>query len=441
MPLAKSPGPHFGAFESTLIHGSGVDVLETTRHLENCCEDLDLLRRAGVKNLRYPAPWHRIEASPDHFDFAWMDKPMQHMRREGMKPVIDLLHHTSFPEWLENGFLNPQFPRLFARFVREFARRYEWVTDYTIFNEPLATSLLCSYTGVWYPYQSSDPAFVQMGVNVARAIRVVEAELRRMNPSFEFVYNDTCESHKQNDLKSAAWTEFASHRRFWILDLVLGRVSAHHPLYKWITSNGVTSEDLKPFRNEPVQIDLLGLDYYPHSEMNWYWSKSLGRANIHSVTEPRGFAEVACDYVERYGLPVMLAETNVRGTVTDRLTWLKFMEEQCEMLTQKGVDLRGFCWFPSIDSTDWSNLCASYTGDIDPQGIWYLDASCRNRVCSELSEWYERLACESAKSADLPAYRLLPPVDSQLSGYLKLMAHWDNWIEPSDVKDQEQQAA
>src|SRR4051812_12411909 len=92
---------HYGSFESTKIHGSGTDILGTTRHIDRWREDLDLLLESGITDLRYSIPWHRIEQQRGHFDFSWTDGPMEHMRRNGMKPVVDLLHHTSFPDWLE----------------------------------------------------------------------------------------------------------------------------------------------------------------------------------------------------------------------------------------------------------------------------------------------------------------------------------------------------
>jgi len=139
---------------------------------------------------------------------------------------------------------------------------------------------------------------------------------------------------------------------------------------------------------------------------------------------------------------VMLGETNIRGTVTDRLTWLRFMQEQCEMLVREEVDFRGFCWFPSIDSTDWSNLCARCTGAVDPQGIWYLDEQRSTRFNSELSHYYSLLASGAASARDLPAYRFLPPLDRQLSGLMRLMSHWENWLEPEVMEAEvEEQAA
>ncbi|MBV8820888.1 MAG: beta-galactosidase, partial [Acidobacteriaceae bacterium] len=141
--------PYLGAFESTKIHGSGKDVLETTRHYTRWEHDLDMLLSSGIRELRYSVPWHCIEQRPGVFDWSWLDGPMKFLEVNGMDPVLDPLHHTSFPDWLDQGFANPQFPERYANFLLELRRRYSWANRYTLFNEPLPTTLFCSHTGMW----------------------------------------------------------------------------------------------------------------------------------------------------------------------------------------------------------------------------------------------------------------------------------------------------
>jgi beta-glucosidase/6-phospho-beta-glucosidase/beta-galactosidase len=430
----RRPLPHYGAFESTRIHGYRTDILETTRHIERWQDDLDMLRDAELSDLRYSAPWHRIERQPGEFDFSWLDGPMQYMRDNGMRPVVDLLHHTSFPDWLKEGFANPDFPRLYTRFVSRFMRRYDWVDTYTIFNEPLATTLMCSCIGAWYPFRKSDNAFVRMALNVAGAICSVEETIRNFQPDYTSVYIDTCEFHHPLDRGSTRWVEFVNHRRFMMADLVLGRVSEQHPLWNFLVSHGMTDRGARWLRDHPIRIDLLGLDYYPHSEMDWRDGPRTHGELIWPVNSPRGFADVAMDYVSRYNLPVMLGETNVRGTVSDRITWLRFMEEQTARLSEK-ADVRGFCWYPSVDSTDWCHVCAHSTASVDPQGIWYLDKDRYVRYPSELSDWYSRLARGEACWHNLPPYRFLQPLHRDLAGYRKLMRHWSGWIELPEAEE------
>ena len=416
---------HLGAFESTKIHGSGLDVLETTFHKMRWQSDLDLLLKANLTELRYPIPWHRIEYTPGEYDFSWIDGPMEYMRRNKMRPIVDPLHHTSFPDWLEGGFSHRCFPQLYERFIHKLLERYEWIDRYTVVNEPFATTILCSRMGVWYPYQSSEAAFIRMCLQMSRAICLASRAIRHRNTGIELIRTDTCEYHHPMDSSAVGWTDFCNNRRFLIDDLTHGMVDRFHPLWEHCVRNGATQEKLKWFLENRIEMDLFGVDYYAHSEIDWRWNSTIKKAEMSwPVSSPQGFASLAEDYSRRYQKPLILMETNIRGTVTDRISWLKYMEEQCELFVQRGGDLRGFCWFPSIDSTDWNHLCARCTSSVDPQGIWWLDEKRWNRHASELSYWYSRLAAGRATAADLPSYPFLEPLAHDLVGHQKLMNSW-----------------
>lgn len=416
-------------FESTYMPDHDTDILETTRHLELFGQDLRLVAQAGIRALRYPAPWHRIERDPGRYDWSWMDAAMSEMRALGLDPIIDPAHHTSFPPWLELGFLDARFVDRYTRFALAFAERYPWVRRYTPFNEPMPTTLFCADVGIWKPYHQHERHWLKMAGNVARAVARVSRELKRANPDIEIVHVDTCEAHHAMDEQSAPWARFLNDRRFLLHDLILGRVKPGHRL-RWFveehglqTADGLTQDDLDWLAENPAQIDVIGLDYYCHSEQQFH---ATG-ANVPSCA-PYGFAEVARQYIERYNLPVMLTETNIRGYVTDRISWLKYMVEQAEQLLGQGVDWRGFCWFPFVDSTDWDSLLRCAANNLDPVGIYWLDEA-RNRHASELSEIYAALAQHRLTSADIPAYTFLEPVATELSGYMSQMSHWE-WREP-----------
>ncbi len=419
--------PHLGAFESTKIYGTSHDVLSTTMHIECWRSDLEMLKSAGITELRYPVPWHRIESGFGSCDWEWMDGPLKLMYELGMRPILDPLHHVSFPEWLTHGFANPEFPALYSQFVRKVAERYPWVERYTVVNEPLPTTILCAQMGVWYPYKGSEADFVPMAVNVARAICLGSAELRAFNRNIELVHIDACEHHLAVDPEAESWVEHANERRFLYHDLILGRINDGHFLRPYLNTHGFTHDQARWFEDHPAPFDVLGLDYYAHSELDWRWDASEKRPLIRFPCEqPRGFSQVANDYVQRYQSPIMLSETNVGGTPTDRLTWLKFMEQEAEKLARVS-DFRGFCWFPSIDATDWSSLCTEARCELSPMGIWSLDADRRQRHSSPLSEWYVRLAQGKASWRDMPSYRLQPPLDRDLRGYFPLMEGWTDW--------------
>lgn len=127
-----------GGFESTYLPGADVDLLETTGHTARWRQDLDRMLDAGVRHLRYPLRWHRIEPEPGRYDRTGADAVLGHLRSAGAVPIVDLVHHTSYPAWLTGGFRDPGFTPAYLRFAEAVATRYPWLPAYTLFNEPFA---------------------------------------------------------------------------------------------------------------------------------------------------------------------------------------------------------------------------------------------------------------------------------------------------------------
>jgi beta-glucosidase/6-phospho-beta-glucosidase/beta-galactosidase len=153
-------------FESTYLPDHDTDILETTRHLDLFGNDLQLVANAGIRALRYPVPWHRIEREPGRYDWAWMDSVMAAMQRLGLDPIVDPVHHTSFPGWMEKGFLDERFVGSYTTFVLAFAERYRWVRRYTPFNEPMPTTFFCAHEGIWKPYEAHERHWLKMATTL-----------------------------------------------------------------------------------------------------------------------------------------------------------------------------------------------------------------------------------------------------------------------------------
>lgn len=415
-------------FESTQIYGTGKDVLQLTRHTEFYREDLELARSCGLDTLRYSVPWHSVEKTPGVYDWEWIDRALACMKSLGIRPILDPLHHTSFPEWLEGGFANPQFPDLYLKFVTALAERFPWVTHYTVINEPFVTAFLCGHQKIWYPYLRGGKNFVPMILNVGQAISLVSRMLVETVPGATLIHVDACEKHRATDIFSEEKAAFRNELRFLVPDLILGNIDKTHALYPYLRKFGATLKRLSWFVENPARIDVIGLDYYAHCELEW-----SRRGRIYPNQNPEGFAAIAMDYVNRFGLPVMLSETNIRGGVTDRISWLKFMVEQCEILRRRieprGISFEGFCWYPFIDSTDWCSLVRKANGFVDPQGIFGLDSDCLTRRASQLSEIFAALAQGRITSRDIPAYEFQRPLNRILKNFLPLMEHWE-WRNP-----------
>jgi beta-glucosidase/6-phospho-beta-glucosidase/beta-galactosidase len=171
-----------GAFESTYLPHHDADVAEMTAHIARRDEDLALLREHGVTRLRYPVRWHRVEPSPGVYDWSDTDESMALLRDQGFTPIVDLVHHTSYPKWLSCGFADPRFADSYLAYTEAFARRYPWTTEYTLFNEPFSTLFLCGHEAIWPPYQRGIRSFVAMLGNVLPAMGEASRRYRDLLP-------------------------------------------------------------------------------------------------------------------------------------------------------------------------------------------------------------------------------------------------------------------
>jgi beta-glucosidase/6-phospho-beta-glucosidase/beta-galactosidase len=406
--------PFIGAFESTYQPSFDTDVAETTGHTLRWREDIDLLRSCGVSQLRYPVRWHRIETERGAFDWTQTDEILRYIEEAGMAVIVDLVHHTSYPRWVES-FADPAFGPALVRYVEEFSKRYPRVAGYTIFNEPLTTFLLCGQAGIWPPRLHGLEGFLMLVRNVFPALIEASRLLREALPAASHVYVDVCEHHTSSTAQGATFAGWANDRRFFLTDLFLGHeLDRERPFVREVMQIG--GEDILQFA--PGRIDVLGLDYYAHNQ--WCWEEPGVGSTCPPAPVP--LSKLIQEYWERYRLPCVLGETNIRGFPSDRSTWLKYTLEQCELARAAGVPLGGYCWFPFVDSCDWDSILCRSDESIDPVGVYWLDDELVRRS-SSMSEAF-RLAAGGAPASELPAYELQPPLSVWLAGWLPQMSHW-----------------
>ena len=440
-----SPIPFIGAFESTYLPAHDADIVETSGHAVRWREDLALMRSLGVTRLRYPIRWHRVQPAPDRFDWRHTDEVMAHLRDAGFDPIVDLVHHTSYPRWLDGGFADPRLGPAFVAFAEEVARRYPWIRAYTLFNEPFATLFLSGHDAVWPPYHHGVAGMVGLMRNVLPSVAQVSRAYRELLPGAEHVWTDSCEGHTALDAEAEPFAAMCDDRRFFAIDAFLGRAGDRdRPWVRRVVEAG--GADLLEL--EPGVVDVVGLDYYAHHEWCYRGRRTAlpdavraGQRHPHGPghpqedaveglvpsRRPRGLARLAAEYHAHLRLPMVLGETNLRGATSDRATWLKHTLEQVEQARAAGVPIDAYCWFGLLDSLDWSSLLANCDGDVDPVGVIALDADL-TRHRSTMSDSYARAAAGTS-SAALPAYRLTLPTARWLTHLAPLMEHFA-WLDP-----------
>jgi beta-glucosidase/6-phospho-beta-glucosidase/beta-galactosidase len=418
-PLPPVGRTFIGGFESTYHPSAGVDALDVTGHAHHGDADLAHLLDAGVRHLRFPLRWQRIERAPGVFDWAETDRALGELQERGAVPIVDLVHHTTYPDWLSDGFRGSDFGPAMVRYAEAVAQRYPWLPAYTLFNEPFATLFLAGHEALWPPYDRGMAGFRRLLLSVLPALSEAAARWRELLPAAHHVWVDTAEHHTGTG-PGAAHAELCNDRRHVVLDLALSHdLDPRRPfLRQLVADDGEALLELAP-----VQVDVLGLDYYSHSE--WFYDEEGSHAPSPC---PVGLAAVAEHYAGRYGLPMLLSETNVRGTPGDRISWLRYTLEQYELALSRGVPLHGYCWFPHVDSADWDSLLARCAGRADPVGVLSLGAD-GGRETTEFTRVWGRAAA-GAPVEELPALRFQPPCDDLLSGLMPQLSHWP-WQDPA----------
>jgi beta-glucosidase/6-phospho-beta-glucosidase/beta-galactosidase len=357
-------------FECTAFPQAAMDELALTQHDRFWGSDLLHAARAGCRRIRYGIRWHVVNPEPRTWDWTSVDGPMQLMRDLGIDPIVDLFHF-GVPTWLDEGVMSPIFPDFQAELSRRFARRYPWVTWYTPTNEPYIMSQFGGEAASWFPFRRGPRNFVTAARNVARGLCESWAEIRREQPAARMLVSDTCEFHHVDGPGPAAdRAAFLNERRFLLHELYGGRVAAGHPLRGWLLEHGMERSDLDWFLANAAPVDVVGLDYYPHSEHRY---RDGPEGDVIDETCPAdrqlGPAELVRQYHARLGRPLVFAETGAPGDDATKIAWLERLVVAARELRAAGVPLIGITWWGLIDQVDWSHGLRRFHHDIDPTGL------------------------------------------------------------------------
>ncbi|HEX2779800.1 MAG TPA: sugar nucleotide-binding protein, partial [Gemmatimonadaceae bacterium] len=368
------------------------DQLALTGHYERG-DDLTRLAALGVRTVRYPILWERIERGEPHGrPWEWTDERMRELRAFGVEPIVGLVHHGSGP--LDTNLLDPAFPARLATFARRVAERYPWVTRYTPVNEPLTTARFAALYGVWYPHDRSDAAMFRALLTQIRATRLAMAAIREVVPEALLVQTeDLGKTHSTPTLRYQA--EFENERRWLTFDLLGRRFGAAHPLRDYARWAGVSDAEIDDAVGDGCPPDLLGVNHYVTSE-RWL-DERLERypAHTHGGNVRHRYADVEAvralpdgvagpcallvEAWERYQLPIAVTEVHLGCTREQQLRWLDEVWHGAEGARAAGADVRAVTAWAAFGTRDWSSLVTRLDGHYEV-GLFDVRASAPRRT-------------------------------------------------------------
>ncbi|MFO0847221.1 MAG: family 1 glycosylhydrolase [Gemmataceae bacterium] len=340
-------------------------------------DDLDRLAGLGVSAVRYPVLWERHVSEP--VDWAWADERLGRLRALGVRPVIGLVHHGSGPP--HTSLTDPAFADGLAAFAGRVAERFPWVDAYTPVNEPLTTARFAGLYGHWYPHGRDDRTFVRCLLTQCRATAQAMAAVRRVRPDAALVQTDDLGyTHAAPALAYQA--AFDNERRWLSWDLLTGRVSRRHPLWRYLLDSGATEAELGWLRDHPCPPDVIGVNHYLTSErflddrLDRYPPAQHGGNSRHRYVDteavrvlpegPLGPAALLRQVWERYRLPVAVTEAHLGCTREEQLRWLADVWRAACRVRVEGADVRAVTVWSAFGAFDWDSLVTRQTGSYEP---------------------------------------------------------------------------
>ena len=366
------------------------DQLLLTDHWRRFEEDFDLIADLGITHVRYGVPFHVVARDAATFDWGWTDIALHALRSRGIEPIADLLHFA-VPDRL-SGIGDPAMPASFLAYVEAFADRYPWIQWYTPVNEPFITALFSAKNGWWNEQRRSDRAFVRAIDNVATCGVEGMRVIRQRRSDAIFLQSDACESFGAIDAAAEGTARFLTERAYLGFDLTFGRpVSA--AMRAWLRRAGMPASRQAWFeRLGSDQGCIVGLDYYEGNER-------LVDAQGHvSPATRRGFAAIAREVHARYGLPMMLAETNNHDERA--VDWLAETWNDTVEMRDAGLPIRGFCWYSLTDQVDWDTCMREANDNVNSFGLVDME-----RVRRPVGHAYEALARQARAGITVPMAR------------------------------------
>lgn len=335
--------------------GRGLDEYEATDHYNQWKSDFDLVAESGASTVRYGLPWYRINPARDQWEWEWADDVIAYAAGTlGLNLIIDLVHYGT-PAWLEGSFTDPGYPDAVAEYAGRVAARYAGqVTHFTPLNEPLVTASFTGLRGIWPPHERGDAGWARVVVNVADGIRRTIRAIRASQPDSVIVHVEATHVWTTAEPGLEDYRRHLDERNFLPTDLVLGRVSAEHPLHDWLVQIGIPPLTLASLLDPCPAPDIIGLNYYPElscRELVMFEGSAVGVVSDGGAV---GLRKVVTDFSERYGVPILISETAVEGEPDHLVAWLQEAQKELAGLRDKGIPVIGLTWWPLFDFVDWS---------------------------------------------------------------------------------------
>ena len=314
-------------------------------------EDFDIAKSLNQNIHRFSIEWSRIEPKEGRFDHEAMHhyvNVVKALRERGIEPMVTLWHFTN-PVWFaeKGGFLNPDSPEIFTRYVKYVVDNLKdrvglWIT----FNEAL--TIYAGYTklsAIWPSRGRGIFNFFKMRKNITKAHILAYQEIKKIYGIPQTLIDSSPVSHNvmvgitENNV-------YVPDTKFFLGTWLRG-------LYKQL-------RNFYFFGKNVPSYDFIGLNYYhirrkpSFGERCEIIPKQEFMKEMNWEIYPKGIYHCLLD-LKKYKKPIFITENGIADG-TDELR-KKFIKEHIRWVWQAihdGVDLRGYLYWSLLDNFEWA---------------------------------------------------------------------------------------
>jgi len=338
-PAAPAPTPALfasflqGGFECSthkLKTGKRLDIIASSGHDQNALGDYQRLQEFGMLTVRDGIRWYRIETEPGQYDWSSWTGMLQAARTAGTQVIWDLMHY-GWPDDID--VWQPSFVERFARFAGAAARVAREQSDAVPFYCPINEISFLAWAGgdVRYLNPFAKGRSFELKVQLARASLAAMHAILAVDGRARFVHCDP--NINVVPMPSRPWdaAPAEAHRiaQFEGWDMLSGR--------------------LKPeLGGSPELLDIVGVNYYHNNQ--WFHK---GRKIQMSSKLYRPLRQLLADTSERYGRPMLVAETGIEDE--KRPAWFAYVVGEVDGARAQGVPMEGICLYPVLNHLGWDD--------------------------------------------------------------------------------------
>jgi beta-glucosidase/6-phospho-beta-glucosidase/beta-galactosidase len=314
---------------STHVRPDGVrlDLLASTRHDSLVTQDYHQVRATGIRAVRDGVRWHLVERRANSYDWSSWLPMVRAAQSAGMQVIWDLCHY-GYPDHLDIWS---------AAFVDHFTR-YAAAAARVVREESDSIPIYCPINEMSY--------WAWAGGEVARMNPCATGRGHELKRQLVRAYLAAVDAIRSVDRRARF---IVAEPLIHVAGFAEAREAAEaYRLAQFQAKDMLTGQMAPELGGAPEYLDIVGVNFYPHNQ--WYIGGDTIPLGHHAY---RPLRQMLSEVSERYGRPLLIAETGAEGST--RPYWLHHVCAEVLHAMQAGVCVEGICIYPIMDYEGWDN--------------------------------------------------------------------------------------